>query len=355
MWDKAPEPSSSGRNQKPRARGRGRLLSYREAIREGLIQAMEKDRRVFLFGEGIDDPAGVFGTTAGLQQRFGAGRVFDTPICENTLTGIAIGSSLAGLRPVLVHMRTDFLLMSMDQLANHAAKWKYMFAAATPLPMVVRAVIGGGWGSAAQHSQPLQAIFAHIPGLKVVMPACAHDAKGLLLSSIAGQSPVLFIDHRWLYDEQDAVPAAAYRVPLGKAQVVRRGSHVSLICVSFMRKLALQAVAELAQEGIDAEVIDVRTIKPLDMVTINRSVAKTGRALVLDFGYSFCGIAAEIAARISRDVFGSLKAPVYRIGLPDTPTPASPVLEKSFYPGLDAITDTVRRIMRGQKKAGKHR
>ncbi len=176
MWDKAPEPSSSGRNQKPRARGRGRLLSYREAIREGLIQTMEKDRRVFLFGEGIDDPAGVFGTTAGLQQRFGAGRVFDTPICENTLTGIAIGSSLAGLRPVLVHMRTDFLLMSMDQLANHAAKWKYMFGGATPLPMVVRAVIGGGWGSAAQHSQPLQAIFAHIPGLKVVMPACARPS-----------------------------------------------------------------------------------------------------------------------------------------------------------------------------------
>jgi pyruvate/2-oxoglutarate/acetoin dehydrogenase E1 component len=353
MWDKVPYKLSSG--EIPVSQAKGRLLSYREAIREGFIQAMQEDPRVFLFGEGIDDPAGVFGTTVGLQKLFGASRVFDTPICENTLTGIAIGSSLAGLRPVLIHMRTDFLLMSMDQLANHAAKWNYMFGGAASVPMVVRAVIGGGWGSAAQHSQPLQAIFAHIPGLKVVMPASAYDAKGLLLASIAERTPVLFIDHRWLYDQKEPVPAAAYRIPLGKICIAKKGTQLSLICVSFMRKLGLEAAAVLAKEGVDIEVIDVRTIKPLDIEGINRSVARTGRALILDFGYSFCGIGAEIAARVSQDVFASLKAPVHRMGLPDVPTPASPVLESCYYPDLARVIKKIRQVLFLNKRKDKKR
>lgn len=323
-----------------------RQLTYRQALHEALQTAMKKDHRVFVFGEGVDDPSGVFGTTAGLAQAFGRVRVFDTPICENTLTGIAIGAALAGLRPVLVHMRTDFLLVSMDQLANHAAKWKYMSGGNVSLPLVVRAIIGGGWGSAAQHSQPLQALFTHIPGLQVVMPATAYDAKGLLLASIAHEGPVLFIEHRWLYDHKAAVPQKPYLIPLGKACVRRQGKDLTMIADSFMVPLALEAAAALRSEGIEAEVLDLRTIKPLDYALLKESVAKTGRALVLDFGYAFCGISAEIVAFLSESCFASLKCPPIRLALPDIPTPASPVLEKLFYPKQQDIIVAAQRMCR---------
>ncbi|MEI8176346.1 MAG: alpha-ketoacid dehydrogenase subunit beta, partial [Candidatus Omnitrophota bacterium] len=223
-WDKVCIDLTTCRHDAP-----GRVITYREALREALHTALTEDPTVFIFGEGVDDPAGVFGTTTGLQKEFGKKRVFDTPICENTLTGVALGAALAGMRPVLVHMRTDFLLVSMDQLVNHVAKVRYMFGGSVTAPLVVRSIIGGGWGSAAQHSQALQALFAHVPGLKVVMPSSAYDAKGLLLASIADNAPVIFIEHRWLYDHKENVPAEAYLIPLGKALVRRAGSDITLV------------------------------------------------------------------------------------------------------------------------------
>lgn len=347
-WDKnpldIPKTNIADKETGDNAVGQARIISYREAAKEALYQALKSDPRVFLFGEGIDDPTGVFGTTTNLHKEFGGTRVFDTPVAENALTGIAIGASLVGFRPVLIHMRTDFMLMSIDQLMNHAAKWKYMYGGKISVPIVVRAIIGGGWGSAAQHSQPFQAIFAHIPGLKVVMPSTAYDVKGLLLASIADNSPVIFIEHRWLYDNKEAVPEAPYLIPIGKALVRRPGKDVTIIATSFMVRMASEAIKVLEKEGIDIELIDLRTIKPLDTETILNSVKKTGRAMILDFGYGFCGISAEISAFLADNAFDYLKVPIKRIALPDIPTPASAALEKLFYPSVDKIISEIKKM-----------
>jgi pyruvate dehydrogenase E1 component beta subunit len=328
----------------------GRLLSYRDAAREGLRLALKEDKRVFLFGEGIDDPGGVFGTTLNLQKEFGSERIFDTPICENMLTGVAIGASLAGLRPVLVHMRTDFMLISMDQLVNHAAKWKYMFGGKVSVPIVIRAIIGGGWGSAAQHSQPLQALFTHIPGLKVVMPSTAYDVKGLLLSSIKDNSPVIFIEHKWLYDQLDYVPKGPYFIPLGKSILRRKGKDLTLIADSFMVVLAGEAAKILAKEGIDIEIVDLRTIKPLDHDLILASAKKTGRVAVLDFGYKFCGISSEVSSFLTERAWDYLKSPILRIAFPDVPTPGNCVLEKVFYPNVENIISQIKELFKDKRR-----
>lgn len=344
-WDKTPiELTGLSMPTKKAAKSCGRMLSYRDALREAQYIALKEDKRVFIFGEGVDDPTGTFGTTLNFHKEFGSARIIDTPICENTMTGVAIGASLAGLRPILVHMRTDFLVMSMDELINHAAKWKYMFGGRVSVPIVIRAIIGGGWGSSAQHSQPLQALFAHIPGLKIVMPATAYDAKGLLLASLQDNGPIIFIEHRWLYDHKGQVPAKHYCVPIGKAALRKEGKDITLISSSFMSSLAFDAAQKLNSEGIDAEVLDLRTIKPLDYSLILESVAKTKRAVVLDFGYKFSGISAEISSFLMENAFGVLKAPVARIALPDVPTPASQVLEKAFYPSVDKIVAQIKGI-----------
>lgn len=346
-WDRVPVDLSKIRISDNGKKGAaGRSLSYRDAIKEALRLALKNDKRVFVFGEGVDDPGGVFGTTLNLQEEFGRKRVFDTPICENALTGVAIGAALGGMRPVLVHMRTDFLLLTMDQLINHAAKWKYMCGGRISVPIVVRAIIGGGWGSAAQHSQPLQGLFTHVPGLKVVVPSCAYDVKGMLLSSIFQDSPVVFVEHRWLYDYKEAVPEEPYFIPLGKAVLKRKGKDLSVIADSFMVVLAMEAAQRLKKEGIDIEIIDLRSIKPLDCGLILSSVKKTGRAVILDFGYKFCGISSEVASFLAEEAFRYLKAPVLRIALPDTPTPSSPVLEKAFYPGVDAIVSKIKKLLK---------
>lgn len=345
-WDKTPE--NLHRNETAfKDKGAGRMISYREAIREALKQALNKDNSVFVFGEGIDDPSGVFGTTLGLDKEFGARRVFDTPVAENSMTGLAIGASAAGLKPVLVHMRIDFMLMSMDQIVNHAAKWKYMFGGKASIPMVIRAIIGGGWGSAAQHSQALQGLFAHIPGLKVVMPATAYDAKGLFLSAIFKEtSPVIFIEHRWLYDYKDSVPEELYYVPLGKAALRKKGRDLTLIASSFMSALANEAAKELSKEGIDIELIDLRTVKPLDYELLLTSVKKTRRAVILDFGYKFCGISSEVASFLAENAYKYLKAPILRIALPDVPTPCSHILEKAYYPNKEEITRKIKKLLK---------
>lgn len=322
-----------------------RELSYREAIREALSQALETDPAVFLIGEGIDDPGGVFGTTVGLKEKYGIDRVMDSPIAENGMTGIAIGAAIAGLRPVFIHMRIDFLPMCMDQIINHAAKWSYMTGGAVKVPLTIRAIIGRGWGSAAQHSQSLQALFAHIPGLRVLMPASAYDAKGLLLGSIAGNAPTIIIEHRWLYDMKSRVPEEPYVIHAGKGLLRREGTDLTIAATSYMVYEALRAAEELEKEGISLEVIDLRSVLPIDEDLIVESVTKTGRLIAADTGWGPCGISAEIAAIAAEKAYASLKAPVRRICLPFVPTPACHSLEKAYYPGVQDIMRTAKELM----------
>ncbi|MBN2120920.1 MAG: alpha-ketoacid dehydrogenase subunit beta [Candidatus Omnitrophica bacterium] len=351
-WDKIPTSIIGVKTAPEKGEAKPpRLITYRQAILEGLTTALKKDKRVFLFGEGVDDPGGVFGTTLNLHKKFGKNRSFDTPIAENTLTGLGIGAALGGLRPILVHARTDFMLTGMDQLINHAAKWKYMSGGKFSVPLVIRAIIGGGWGSASQHSQPLQALFAHTPGLKVVMPATASDAKGLLLASIAEDCPVVFIEHRWLYDRKGPVSKNPYVVPLGKGIIRKKGKDLTIAASSFMVPLSLEAADIAAKEKIDVEVIDLRTIKPLDYNLIQKSLEKTNRLVVADTGWKMCGISAEISALAANKAFGYLKAPIARVALCDAPTPASPALEKAFYPSSKDLVEAIRKIYRyGRKK-----
>lgn len=318
-----------------------RELTYREAINEAHVQMLEKDDRVFVFGEGIDDPGGVFGTTKGLQERFGKERVFDTPLAECALTGAAIGAAAAGMRPILVHMRVDFLPLTLDQLLNHASKWHYMFGGNINVPMVVRAIVGRGWGSAAQHSQSLHALFAHVPGLKVVLPSSPYDAKGLLMAAVYDGNPVIMIEHRWLYEGKGHVPEEPYRVEIGKSAVIRKGGDVTVVAVSHMVKQSLDAAAELSKEDIHCEVIDLRTVNPLDDGPVIESVKKTGRLVIADTGWQSYGIGAEVAARVAEKAHGALKAPPVRLNPPGVPTPASPVLEAAYYPGVGEIKKAV--------------
>lgn len=328
------------------AKGEGlRELTFREALLEAHTQMLEKDERVFVIGEGVDDPGGVFGSTKGLHEKFGRERVIDTPLAENGITGIAMGAALAGMRPILVHMRVDFLPLSMDQLFNHAAKWHYMFGGKVNVPIVVRAIVGRGWGSAAQHSQNLHALFAHVPGLKVVMPSTPYDAKGLLMASVYDGNPVIFIEHRWLYEGMGHVPETPYRVPIGKGTVRREGKDATIVALSHMVKLSMDAAATLAAEGIECEVVDLRTLSPLDDGIVTDSVKKTGRLVVADTGWKSFGVGAEVTARVVEKAFKSLKAPVVRVNPPDVPTPSSHVLEDAYYPGPEDIVSAVKRVL----------
>jgi len=330
------------RKKKQKLRG----ITYQDAIREATYQIMGRDNRVLVMGEGVDHYGWIFGTTKGLLEKYGSKRVFDTPIAENTMTGVAIGLALAGLRPIIVHMRMDFLLLAADQIINHMAKWSYMFGGKLKVPVVIRTLIGRGWGSAAQHSQSLQALFMHVPGLKIVMPATPYDAKGLLISSVLDESPVIYIDTRLLYGHVGYVPQKIYTVPLGKAEIRKKGKDITIVAVSYMVFEAIKCAEILQKENIECEVIDLRSIKPFDEETIIKSVKKTGRVIIADTGWTTAGITAEISARITEKIFRYLKAPIVRVALPDTPTPASYVLEKIFYPDRNTIISKVREIIK---------
>jgi len=322
-----------------------RGLTYREALHECAAEMLEADETVFIIGEGVDDAGGVFGSTKGLCERFGSERVMDSPLAENGITGVAIGAALAGMRPILVHMRVDFIPLTMDQLINHASKWHYMFGGALGVPLTIRGIIGRGWGSAAQHSQSLQAMFAHVPGLKVVMPATPYDAKGLLRAAVYDPNPVIFIEHRWLYEQMGHVPAGPYEAPIGRGLVRRTGSDVTIVALSQMVCESLRAAEALERDGIDAEVVDLRTLKPMDTALIIESVKKTGRLVIADTGWKEFGIGAEITARVVEEAFGSLRARPARVNPPDAPTPASPALEAAYYPGPGDIASAVRDLM----------
>jgi len=311
----------------------GRKLSYVAAIREALELALTCDERVFIMGQGVDDPVGMFGITLDLHKKYGKDRVFDTPLSENALTGVAIGAALSGMRPVYMHNRPDFLLLAMDQIVNHASKWSYMFGGQIQVPIVIWAAVGRGWGGGAQHTQTLQGLFTHVPGLRLVMPSRPYDAKGLLITSITDNNPVIIIEHRWLLRQTGYVPEGLYAIPFGRGVVRKQGKDVTIVAISYMVIEALLAAQELQEQGIDVEVIDPRTLRPLDEEIILGSVKKTGKLIVADTGWKTGGVGAEIAALVAEKGFDYLKAPVRRVASPDVPTPASYALEAKFYPG----------------------
>ena len=318
-----------------------RKITYVQAINETLCQIMEKDDSVFLIGQGVTSPWYVGHSTIGLIDRFGPGRVVDTPISENGITGTAVGAALAGMRPILVHPRMDFMYYAMDQIANQAANWHYMFGGQLSIPLTIWGIINRGGEQAAQHSQSLQAIFTHMPGLKVVMPSTPYDAKGLLATSIEDDNPVVFIDERWLYNDTGEVPEKLYFIPLGKGTLRKNGKDLTLIATSFMANEAMKAAAILDEKGIDIEVIDPRSLKPLDEQLILKSVEKTGRLVIADAGWKTCGFGAELAALAAEKAFAYLKAPVVRVSLPDAPAPASSTLEKIYYPNAEDIVAAI--------------
>lgn len=331
-----------------------REIKYVQAISEAQIQAMDNDPSIFIFGVGVADPSGIFGSTVEARKKFGRPRVFDTPMSENTLTGIGVGAALCGMRPILVHARNDFLLLTMDQIVNHAAKWKYMAGGKLNSPLLIRAIIGRGWGQAAQHSQSLQALFAHIPGLQVIMPVSPYDAKGLILSSLESQRTTICIEHRWLYEKTGPVPEERYTIPFGKGNIVRKGKDVTLVAISHMVLEAKTVADELAKEGIDVEIIDPRSVRPLDEDMILESLKKTGRLVALDTAWISCGVTAEIAALAAEKGFKYLKAPVLRIGLPDVPTPCSSVLEAAYYPNAKSVAQSIRNLVAGLNEKISH-
>ena len=322
-----------------------REITYAEAIREGFATALERDPRVFLIGLGVPDPKGFFGTTTHLQQQFGPERVMDMPCSENGMTGVVLGAALNGLRPVINHQRVDFALLSMDPVCTQAAKWHYMFGGAMKLPVVIRMIIGRGWGQGPQHSQCLHSWFAHIPGLKVVMPTTPHDAKGLLIAAIEDDNPVVFLEHRWLHHVKGEVPAGHFTVPIGPARLARAGKDVTIVAFSYMVLEAMEAAQKLAAIGVEAEVIDVRCLRPLDQPAILASLRKTGRLVVADTGWSLAGMSAEILAVAGESAFGSLKAAPHRVCFPDCPTPTSPALAAEFYPRSGHIVAAVRQTL----------
>ena len=329
-----------------------RDITYAQAIREGLDNAMDRDSSVIIIGEGVPDPKAIFNTTAGLREKYGAQRVFDMPLAENGVTGICIGAALSGMRPVMIHQRIDFALLAMDQLVNNAAKWHYIFNGKASVPLVVRVIVGRGWGQGPQHSQSLQAIFAQVPGLKVVMPTTAYDAKGMLIAAIEDNNPVMFIEHRWLHQIKDNVPEGYYRVPLDLAKVMHEGNTVTVAAFSYMTvESLLAAKALMSCMGISIEVLDMRSVSPLDVASVLTSVQKTGRLIVADTAFYSGSIAGELISQVSEQAFRALKTNPVRITSPNHPTPTSHFMAEDYYPAPQTIADAVVEMLKIDKNS----
>jgi acetoin:2,6-dichlorophenolindophenol oxidoreductase subunit beta len=322
-----------------------RSLTYAQAIREAHAQLLARDPRVFVIGQGLWSPWYAGGSLEDLDREFGRERIVDSPVSENAVTGLAVGAALAGMRPIVFHPRMDFMLLAMDPIVNQAANWSYLFAGQVSVPLVVRAVINRGGEQGAQHSQALHAFFMHVPGLKVVMPSTPADAKGLLAAALEDPNPVLYIDDRSLYGAIGPVAEKLTATPIGQAAVRRLGRDVTLIGISSLAAQALEAAGELERDGIDAEVIDLRSLKPWDQATVFDSVRKTGRAVVADPGWRCGGASAEIAATVAAAAFGQLRAPVERVTLPDVPAPSSRTEESAYYPQASHIAQAARRAL----------
>ena len=323
-----------------------RTLTFAGALNEALAQEMRRNPKIFMAGEDIGQYGGIYGVTKGLLAEFGEKRIRDTPITESVIIGLAVGASAAGLQPVVELMFVDFIGVSMDQLLNQAAKMKYMFGGKATLPMVLRATQGAGHQAAAQHSQCLEAWFMHIPGIKVVVPSTPYDAKGLLTTALREQNPVVFLEHKFLYATVEGeVPEESYTIPFGVADVKRTGTDVTVVATMAMVHKALKVAADLAKEGISVEVIDPRTLPPLDDATIVASVKKTHRLVVVTEEVGHAGSSAEIAARVADKAFDYLDAGIKRVTAPFTPVPFSPVLENAFIPSEEKISAAIREVV----------
>ncbi len=320
-------------------------IGYLEAINQALHEEMERDKNVFMAGIDIAERGDVFGATQGLYSKYGKSRIMDTPIAENGIIGLAIGSAARGLRPVVTIMFMDFIGVCFDQILNQMAKMKYMYGGKVKLPLVVLTNAGAGTSSAAQHSQSLEVLLCHIPGLKVVMPSSPYDAKGLMKAAIREDNPVFVVQHKRLGRIREEVPEGDYEVPIGKARIVREGKDITIVATSYMVHEALAAADRLKERGIEAEVVDPRTLVPLDMETIVASVQKTHRVVVAHEAVRFCGVGAEIAAQITEEAFDYLDGPPLRVGAPSSPVPYSPTLEKEWVPGADEILEAANTLV----------
>lgn len=322
-------------------------ISVAESINEALVLSMKKNKNVLLIGLGVDDPKGVFGTTVNIDKLFKKKRVFDFPTAENAMTGIAIGAAISGMRPVIVHQRVEFSLLSIEQIINQASKWFFMNGGQKSVPLVIRMIIGRGWGQGPQHSQSLESIFAHIPGLKVVSLSTPLNAKGLILSSIEDLNPVIVFEHRWLHEIKGLVPKKYFKIPLGKANILKKGKDISFISSSYMVIECLRSAKILKDFKINAEVIDIQSLRPLDMKTILKSVRKTKKAIIVDNGGINYGISSEIIAKIFENINKKEKSnfQIKRVGPPDNPIPSTRELAKYCYPGYIEIIHAAERIL----------
>jgi pyruvate dehydrogenase E1 component beta subunit len=322
-----------------------RTTSYVTALHEALSYKMETDPTVFLLGQGVDDPGAMFGVTKGFKEIYGDLRVFDTPVSEEGMTGICNGAAMSGMRPVYFHNRPDFLLLAFNQIVNHGSKIHWMDHGKNRVPLVIWSAIGRGWGSGPQHSQAIQGLLLGVPGIKIVMPSTPYDAKGLMIAAIEDDNPVLIFEHRWLMRREGFVPEEPYKIPLGKGIIRQSGHDCTIVGTSHAIDLAWTAAKELKKtRNIYAEVIDLRSIKPLDETLILDSVAKTGKLLIVDTGWTLGGVAAEIGCLASEKALHHLKKPVKRIGLPDCPSPAGDVLENLYYPNVETMKQAIEEL-----------
>lgn len=323
-----------------------RTISTKDAIREAIQQSMIDDENIFVYGEGVDDAHGIFGTSLDLASEFGEKRVFDIPMAENGMTGVGVGAALLGMRPIMVHQRIDFTLLALDQILNHAAKISYMWGGNICCPMVIRTIIGRGWGQGAQHSQSFYSIFTHFPGIKVILPSNPYDAKGLLIEAIKDNNPVLSVEHKLVLFIEGEVPEEKYSIPFGKGRIVREGEEVTVVAFSQMVSEVEKAADELSKQGINIEIIDPRTAYPLDEKIIADSVEKTGRLVIADIDWIYCGLTAEISAMMAEKHFDLLKREIKRVGLPHTSHPSSYVLENFFFQDKDNVIKAVKDVLK---------
>lgn len=326
-----------------------RNISYCDALNEAMTQEMERDPSVFVYGIGVPDHKEIFGTTKQLVEKFGSGRCFDTPISEDSMTGFGLGAALNGLRPIHIHIRIDFLLLAVNQLFNMASSYRYNTGGRLNVPMVIRAIIGRGWGQGFQHSKSLHSVFAHVPGLKVILPTTPRDAKGLLISAIRDNDPVIFIEHRWLYWQEGDVPEVPFTIPIGEGNILRQGDDITIVATSWMNAEAVKAAEILRRNGINVEIVDPRTISPLNDEIIIQSVMKTGHCIVADNDWLNCGFSSEVITRVSTKCHGNLKSPVSRIGFAPTPCPTVRFLENEFYPNAADIIRQVEKQLKLSK------
>lgn len=324
-----------------------RQLTMAEAIVEAMSQEMRKDKTVFLAGEDIGVLGGIFGATRGMLKEFGPDRILNTPISETAIAGIGVGAAAAGYRPIVEIMYVDFFGIAMDEIANQAAKMRYMSGGQARVPMVLRTACGAGVRGAGHHSQSLEAWVAHIPGLKVVMPSNPYDSKGLMLSSIRDDNPVIFLEHKMLYSVKGNCPEEPYTIPLGQANIIKEGKDATIVAWSLMALRAKEAADHLTKEGIEAEVIDIRSLVPLDIKAILDSVKKTGNLVIVQEAYRTNGFASEISAIVAEEAFKYLKGPIVRVTAPNTTIPASPILEDEFIPNAAKIADAVKKLIKG--------